>query len=182
MDSKTKNAQAEQDMLLDLYKIHAYNPNDAVGNPLTPFGNFCAGYEACQALNDAKIAEIEEKRILQLSAISTASIGYFKDGDDIHADYDTTALRDVTKLYAKVSELEAKLKQKLWLWKNFVDGKPEYWAFDNPFPIHLDSGDPQAFGEPCGYAIFKESRQGRTNVSEEEVLRCISIALDKMKG
>ena len=81
---------------------------------------------------------------------------------------------------AKIAELEEKLKQKLWLWKNFVDGKPEYWAFDNPFPIHLDSGDPQVLGEPCGYAIFKESRQGRTDVSEKEVLRCISIALDKM--
>lgn len=59
---------------------------------------------------------------------------------------------------------------RLWLWKNFVDGKPEYWAFDNPFPVHLDCGDPQTLGEPCGYAIFKESRNGRPDVPEEEVL------------
>ena len=39
---------------------------------------------------------------------------------------------------------------KLWLWKNFVDGKPEYLAFDNPFPVHMDCGDPQTLGEPCG--------------------------------
>ena len=63
---------------------------------------------------------------------------------------------------------------KLWLWKNFVDGKPEYWAFDNPFPVHLDCGDPQTLGEPCGYAIFKESRNGRPDVTEAEVLRRIA--------
>lgn len=52
----------------------------------------------------ATIAELEEKRIMQLSAISTASIGYFKDGDDIHKDYDTVALRDVTNLYVRYTE------------------------------------------------------------------------------
>jgi hypothetical protein len=67
---------------------------------------------------------------------------------------------------------------KLWLWKNFVDGKPEYWAFDNPFPVRLDCGDPQTLGEPCGYAIFKESRAGRTDVSEADVLRRIAAAKD----
>jgi hypothetical protein len=65
--------------------------------------------------------------------------------------------------------------RKLWLWKNFVDGRPEYWAFDNPFPIHLTDGDPQTLGEPCGYALFKPSRQGRTDVSEEEVLRRVGL-------
>lgn len=63
--------------------------------------------------------------------------------------------------------------KKLWLWRNFVDGKPEYWAFDNPFPINLDNGDPQTLGEPCGYALVKESRNGRPEVSEAEVLRAI---------
>lgn len=65
---------------------------------------------------------------------------------------------------------------KLWLWKNFVDGRPEYWAFDNPFPGHLDNGDPQTLGEPCGYALFKESRTGRTDVTEEQVLLRIEAA------
>jgi len=60
--------------------------------------------------------------------------------------------------------------KKLWLWKNFVDGKPEYWAFDNAFPVHLDCDDPQTLGEPCGYAIFKPSREGRTDISDGEVL------------
>lgn len=67
---------------------------------------------------------------------------------------------------------------KLWLWKNFVDDRPEYWAFDNPFPVHLDCGDPQTLGEPCGYAIVKPSRVGRTDVTEEQVLRRIKQAKD----
>jgi hypothetical protein len=66
--------------------------------------------------------------------------------------------------------------KKLWLWKNFVDGKPEYWAFDNPFPINLNDGDPQTLGEPCGYAVFKPSREGRTDWTEEKVLRAIARA------
>lgn len=60
---------------------------------------------------------------------------------------------------------------KLWLWKNFVDEKPEYWAFDNLFPVHLDCCDPQTLGEPCGYAIFKPSRAGRSDVTEDVILR-----------
>ena len=69
---------------------------------------------------------------------------------------------------------------KLWLWKNFVNGRPEYRAFDNPFPVHLDCGDPQTLGEPCGYAIFKESRNGRPDVTEAEVLR--RIAADALEA
>lgn len=64
----------------------------------------------------------------------------------------------------------------LWLWKNFVDGRPEYWAFDNPFPVYLDCYDPQTLGEPCGYALLKPSRRGRTDVSDDEVLRRIKAA------
>ena len=50
---------------------------------------------------------------------------------------------------------------KLWLWKNFVDGKQEYWAFDNLYPINMNDDDPQTLGDPCGYALFKPSRNGR---------------------
>ena len=50
---------------------------------------------------------------------------------------------------------------KLWLWKNFVDGKQEYWVFDNLYPININDGDPQTLGNPCGYALFKPSRNGR---------------------
>lgn len=71
---------------------------------------------------------------------------------------------------------------KLWLWQNFVNGRPEYWAFDNPYPINLTDGDPQTLGEPCGYAIFKPSRQGRFDVSEERVLAAIARAAAAPKG
>lgn len=66
--------------------------------------------------------------------------------------------------------------KKLWLWKNFVDGKPEYWAFDNPYPCQPGGGDPLTLGEPCGYAIVKESTQGRFDVSEAEVIAAIKRA------
>ena len=59
---------------------------------------------------------------------------------------------------------------KLWLWKNFVDGRPEYWAFDNPFPCITAGGDPLTLGEPCGWALFKTSVNGRPNSSEQEVV------------
>jgi len=68
--------------------------------------------------------------------------------------------------------------KKLWLWKNFVDGRPEFWAFDNPFPCYRD-GDPQVLGEPVGYAIIKESINGRPDVPDSEVLRQIIKALGR---
>lgn len=52
-------AQKKEDLLLDLYKIHAYIPNDAQDNPLTPFGNFCAGFEAAQQQSAGEIAELK---------------------------------------------------------------------------------------------------------------------------
>lgn len=48
--------------------------------------------------------DIEQYR-LQMAAISTAAIGYWKEGDSIHPDYDTQTLRDVAKLYAKYEAL-----------------------------------------------------------------------------
>ena len=53
------NTLTNQDVMLDLYKIHAYHPNDAEGNPLTPFGNFSAGYEAAKQHYEREIAELK---------------------------------------------------------------------------------------------------------------------------
>jgi len=44
------------------------------------------------------MTELENTR---LSAISTAALGYWREGDTIHPDYDSIALRDVAKLYQK---------------------------------------------------------------------------------
>ena len=53
-----------------------------------------------------KDVEVERKRHrMQLAGISTAALGYWKEGDSIHPDYDTPALRDVAKLYAKIIKL-----------------------------------------------------------------------------
>jgi hypothetical protein len=50
------------------------------------------------------LQEIEQYR-LQMAGISTAAIGYWKEGDGIHPDYDTPALRDVAKLYTQYDKL-----------------------------------------------------------------------------
>ena len=68
--------------------------------------------------------------------------------------------------------------RKLWLWRNHVDGRPEYWAFDHPFPKNMDDADPQTIGEPCGYAIVKPCRPGRSDWTEESVLRAIAGAAE----
>jgi hypothetical protein len=62
-------------------------------------------------------------------------------------------------------------EQKLWLWKNFVDGKQEYWAFDSTHPRH-ENGDPAVLGEPCGYALVKS----RTVPMQGEVVAALSAA------
>ena len=71
---------------------------------------------------------------------------------------------------------------KLWLWKNFVDGRPEYWAFDNPYPCHPNC-DPITLGEPCGYAIFKPSTLSRSHLdwTDEQVLRAVAAAQSKRR-
>jgi hypothetical protein len=61
---------------------------------------------------------------------------------------------------------------KLWLWKN---GPLEFWAFDNPYPCH-PNGDPMTLGEPCGYALLKQSINGRPEVTDDYVLRQIEKA------
>ena len=52
-----------------------------------------------QALQDS------EQYRMQMAAICTAATGYWKEGDNIHPEYNTLALRDVAKLYAKYDNL-----------------------------------------------------------------------------
>ncbi len=61
-------------------------------------------YTSPPAQQEPVLQNIEQYR-LQMAGISTAAIGYWKEGDGIHPDYDTVALRDVAKLYAKYDEL-----------------------------------------------------------------------------
>jgi hypothetical protein len=89
--------------------------------------------------------------------------------DALDSDNPDIQLRIAVALRTRLAQPEP--EKKLWLWKNFVDGRPEYWAFDNPYPTNLDNGDPQTLGQPCGYAIFKPSRDGSNGRTEEQVLR-----------
>ena len=62
-----------------------------------------AAHDAEQA-QEPVLQDIEQYR-MQMAGISTAAMGYWKEGDGIHPDYDTVALRDVAKLYAKYDQL-----------------------------------------------------------------------------
>lgn len=57
-----------------------------------------------QPAQEPVLQDIEQYR-MQIAGICTAAIGYWKEGDSIHPDYDTLALRDVAKLYAKYDAL-----------------------------------------------------------------------------
>ena len=67
----------------------------------------CYG-DACEALAEPEqepvLEDIEQYR-MQMAGICTAALGYWKEGDSIHPDYNTLALRDVAKLYAKYDAL-----------------------------------------------------------------------------
>lgn len=55
----------------------------------------------------AQPATSDERLNLILAAISTAALGYWQEGDNIRPEFDTVALRDVAKLYAKYAALSA---------------------------------------------------------------------------
>jgi hypothetical protein len=57
-----------------------------------------------QAVGEPVLQNIEQYR-MQMAGICVASTGYWKEGEGIHPDYDTIALRDVAKLYAKYAAL-----------------------------------------------------------------------------
>jgi len=68
-------------------------------------------HDALIASQAAEIAALREREIMRLAGISTAAQGYFKDGESIHPDYDTVALRDVTALYRKYESQARSLEQ-----------------------------------------------------------------------
>lgn len=79
------------------------------------------------------LQDLEQYR-QQMAGISTAALGYWKEGDSIHPEYDTLALRDVAKLYAKYAQLFAKAVEKV------IAENPEFQQ------IGADSAKPA--GEP----------------------------------
>lgn len=100
---------------------------------------------------------------------------YLDGAAPLNAEREAELRATLTEKIRRIHEAE-RHPAKLWLWRNHVDGRPEYWAFDNPYPIHMDNGDPQTLGEPCGYALVKPSRNGRPDVPESVVLNSIERA------
>jgi len=79
----------------------------------------CRDLERENATLRQQLAEAEERETMRLAGISTASIGYWKEGESIHPDYDTQALRDVAALYGRYVEASKALtdaRQKLTEW------------------------------------------------------------------
>ena len=115
------------------------------------------------------------KELLQQALDALKSVSRVDDDCDILA---PSLSEVVTESIEALKEFLAQpvqvTNEKLWLWKNFVDGRPEYWAFDNAYPVNMDGGDPQTLGDPCGYAVFKPSINGRTDVNDEQVLKRIA--------
>jgi hypothetical protein len=72
--------------------------------PFVPKGTGKLTLHNAAPVQEPVLQDIEQYR-LQMAGISTAAIGYWKEGDGIHPDYDTPALRDVAKLYAKYDAL-----------------------------------------------------------------------------
>jgi hypothetical protein len=60
---------------------------------------------------NARAEAAEERERMRLAGISTAAFGYWKEGDSIHPDYDTVALRDVAKLFQKYVAAESRLRE-----------------------------------------------------------------------
>ena len=106
--SPEEHAREEGGYVVPLYRAApvAQQPRCVCGQP-TSLGVVhrtdgpCFVYEAQQP---PKLEDIEQYR-MQMAGISTAAMGYWKEGDSIHPDYDTPALRDVAKLYAKYDAL-----------------------------------------------------------------------------
>lgn len=69
------------------------------------------------------------------------------------------------------------MSKRLWLWRNFVDGKPEYLAFDNAYPCNVE-GDPKTLGSPCGYAVVQSSVNGRPEIDDDTVIAEIKRAIN----
>lgn len=87
-----------------------------------------AALRAALAEQKPVLQDIEQYR-MQMASISAAAIGYWKEDNGIHPDYDTPALRDVAMLYAKYDALyKAQPEQGQLEWQGaFFDAVYEAW-------------------------------------------------------
>jgi hypothetical protein len=71
---------------------------------------------------DVQELERNEQYQMQMTAISTASLGYWKEGDAISPEYDTAALRDVAKLYGRYEAARADVQELVKALREVTDG------------------------------------------------------------
>jgi hypothetical protein len=85
------------------------------------------------------LQDIEQYR-MQMAGICTAAIGYWKEGDGIHPDYDTLALRDVAKLYAKYDAIYK--AQPTWVGSGDLEDSNAYQTLPaaQPAPVQESVG------------------------------------------
>lgn len=111
------------------------------------------------------LQDIEQYR-MQMASISTAAIGYWKEGDGIHPDYDTPALRDVAMLYAKYDALYKAQPDPL---QRLTDVQQEIEAALAPEQKPVDIGTEWT---PCVKlpvtVHVRQQRPGETHVSTRE--------------
>jgi len=100
-----KNIKDSVDRLLEMagYQVESSSRHqlglmnfDAIA---TPISTEALDKYVAEKVKDVQLQDIEQY-LLQMAGISTAAIGYWKEGDSILPAYDTPALRDVAKLYA----------------------------------------------------------------------------------
>ena len=103
--NNSREAQKREDMLLELYKFHAYIPNDAMGNPLTPFGNFCEGWQAAteQSQKEIEILLNQQERLIALVDEKDARIAELE--ARLNVDFPL-----LVKLFDNIDELKAREK------------------------------------------------------------------------
>ena len=131
----------------------------------------------------AKAAKVELESIeqyrLQMAAISTAALGYWKEGDDIRPEYDTLALRDVAKLYAKYDKLykaRPPVDQKPYVWYDPETGATwtnevlaDGYSTEGLIPLYAAPQPPVVEQEPVAEVIVSHTRAGLNGQYTAEV-------------
>jgi len=130
-------------------------------------------------LEDAAAPASREQEEIRLAAISTACLGYWKEGDTISPQYDHPALRDAAQLYAKYEGM----RQDALRWRAFigsarlrmfgsaglVEPQPEYYA-------HMGMEIWTKYGRPGEYDFTEENKVGI-----EWITKYADIAIEAQK-
>jgi hypothetical protein len=100
----TKDAALK--LALEALEFDGFTPEDLTHRSIHTKAITAIKQALAAPVQEPVLQEIEQYR-MQMAGISTAAVGYWKEGDSIHPDYDTPALRDVAKLYAKYDTIYA---------------------------------------------------------------------------